>query len=240
VAIVNQAIVRRFWLNENPIGKHILIGRLPKPVEVVGVLGDVKNVSLAADPAPEVMLPFPQLPWAALNLSIRTSGDPHGLISAIRRQISAIDRDQPVTNVQTLEELVGAGSAEPRFIMVLLAVFSATALILAVVGIYGVIAYSVAQRSQELGIRMALGAARPHILKLVIGHGLSLTLAGILIGLAGSLALTRVMASLLYRTSATDPFTFAFCAAVFTLVAALASYLPARRASRIDPSAALR
>jgi putative ABC transport system permease protein len=229
VAIVNHALAARFWPNENPIGKHITIGRMAQPTEVVGVFGDIKNVSLAADANPEVMLPFPQLPWAALNLSIRTSGDPRSLVPAVRRQISRLDRDQPLTNLETLDELLESGSAEPRFTMLLLGIFSATALILAIVGIYGVIAYSVAQRTEELGIRMALGARRGDILKLVIGQGLVLTLTGIAIGLAGSLVLTRVL----------DPFTFALCAALFAAVAVVASYLPARRATRIDPAAAL-
>jgi len=239
VAIVNQALARRFWPNENPIGKHILLGRLPQPCEVVGVFGDLKNSTLAAEANPEVMLPFPQLPWAGLNLSIRTAGDPHSLIPVVRHQIAMIDRDQPLTKVQALEELVESGSAERRFTMFLLGIFSGTALILAMVGIYGVIAYSVAQRAHELGIRMALGAAREDILKLVIGHGLALTLTGIAIGLAGSLALTRVMASLLYQTSATDPYTYTICALIFITVALIASYIPARRAMRVDPAAAL-
>jgi putative ABC transport system permease protein len=239
VAIVNQAFARRFWPNENPIGKHIVIGRMPRAAEVVGVFGDLKNSTLAAEPNPEVMLPFPQLPWAALNLSIRAAGDPRNLIPAVRHQIAMIDRGQPLTAVQTLGELVESGSADRRFTMFLLGIFSATALILAMVGIYGVIAYSVSQRAQELGIRIALGAAREDILKLVIGHGLALTLTGTAIGLAGSLALTRVMASLLYRTSATDPFIFTICAVIFITVAIVASYIPARRAMRVDPAMVL-
>jgi ABC-type antimicrobial peptide transport system permease subunit len=175
-----------------------------------------------------------------LNLSVRAAGDPRGLISAIRRQVALVDKDQPLTSVQTMEELVGSASAQPRFTMLLLAVFSATALILAIVGIYGVIAYSVAQRTGELGIRMALGADRDDVLKLVVGHGLRLTLIGIGIGLAGALALTRLMSSLLYQTSATDPIAFVVSALLFTVVAVLASYLPARRATRIDPTDALR
>jgi putative ABC transport system permease protein len=240
VAIVNQAAVRRYWPNENPIGKHILLGQRPLPVEVVGVFSDLKNVTLGDDASPEVILPFPQLPWPLLNLSVRSAGDPHGLISAIRRQVSEVDKDQPLTDVQTLEELVGSASQQPRFTMLLLGVFSATALILAIVGIYGVIAYSVAQRTQELGIRIALGADQGDVLQLVVGHGLGLTLTGIVIGLAGAFALTRLMSSLLYQTSATDPIAFGASALLFTAVALLASYLPARRATRIDPTDALR
>ena len=240
VAVVNQALVRRFWPNVNPIGKHISLGQRPEPVEVVGVFGDVRNFALTGSTNPEVMLPFPQLPWRWLNLSVRTSGDPKSLIPAIRRKISEVDKDQPLTNVQTMSELVGSASAQPRVTMLLLALFSATALILATVGIYGVIAYSVAQRRQELGIRMALGAGQDDVLKLVVGQGLVLTLTGIGIGLAGALVLTRLMSSLLFQTSATDPLAFAVSALVFTAAAVAASYLPARRAARIDPTEALR
>jgi putative ABC transport system permease protein len=240
VVMVNQAIVRHFWPNENPIGKRIYLGQIPKPAQVVGVLGDIKNGSLAQDTDPEVLLPFPQLPWASLNLTVRTWQDPHTAISAVRRQISAIDKDQPVTNIQTLEEVLESASAQPRFTMFLLGIFSATALILAVVGIYGVIAYSVAQRTQELGIRMALGAAKGDILRLVIGHGLLLTLSGVAIGTIASVALTRVLSSMLYKTSATDPVIFSGSALLFLMAALIASYLPARRATRIDPTDALR
>ena len=240
VAIVNEAVVRRYWPNDNPIGKHILLGQRPQPVEVVGVFSDLKNVTLGDDASPEIILPFPQLPWPLLNLSVRTAGDQRNLISAIRRQVSEVDKDQPLTDVRTMDEVIGSASAQPRLTMLLLGVFSATALILAIVGIYGVIAYSVAQRTQELGIRMALGADPGDVLKLVVGHGLGLTLTGIAIGLAGAFALTRLMSSLLYQTSATDPIAFAVSALLFTAVALLASYLPARRATRIDPTDALR
>jgi predicted permease len=193
VAIVNQAVVRLYWPNENPIGKHILLGQRPLPVEVVGVFSDLKNVTLGDETSPEVILPFPQLPWPLLNLSIRTAGHPRSVLSAIRRQVSAVDKDQPLTDAQTMEELVGSASQQQRFTMLLLGVFSATALILAIVGVYGVIAYSVAQRTQELGIRMALGADQGDVLKLVVGHGLRLTLTGIAIGLAGAFVLTRLI-----------------------------------------------
>lgn len=238
VVMVNQALVRHYWPHENPIGKHIL--GFGKPQVVVGVLGDIKNGSLAQDTIPEVFLPFPQMPWAALNLTVRTTQDPHRIISAVRGQISAIDKDQPVTDIKTLEEVLESAGAQPRFTMFLLAIFSATALILAIVGIYGVIAYSVAQRTQELGIRMALGAAKADILRLVIGHGLLLTASGIAIGLIASVAVTRVLSSMLYQTSATDPVIFSGSAALFLVVASIASYVPARRATHIDPTDALR
>jgi putative ABC transport system permease protein len=240
VAIVNQALVRRFWPNENPIGKRLWLGSLPNSFDVTGVFGDTKNVNLATAPQPEVFLPFPQLPWALLNLSLRAAVDPHSLISAARRQLSTVDKDQPVTKVQTMDELLESASAQPRFTMFLLGVFSATAFVLAIIGIYGVMAYSVAQRTAELGIRMALGAAKGDILRLVIGQGLSLTSIGLVIGFVASIALTRVMSGLLYQTSATDPITFTASAVVFTAVAIVASYLPARRAARIDPTHALK
>ncbi len=239
VVMVNQAVVRQYWPRENPIGKRIYMG-FAKPAQVVGVLGDIKNGKLAKDTIPELFLPFPQMPWAALNLTIRTTQDPHGLISAVRAQISAIDKDQPVTNIKTLEEVLESAGSEPRFTMFLLAIFSATALILAIVGIYGVIAYSVAQRTQEMGIRMALGAAKADILRLVIGQGLLLTLSGVAIGLIVSVALTRALASMLYRISATDPITFLSSAVLFLAVALIASYVPARRATHIHPTEALR
>lgn len=240
VVMVNQTLARRFWLRENPIGKHILLGRATTPAEVIGVLGDVRNASLAADVSPEIYLPFPQLPWASMNLVVRTVGDPHALVSAVRGRVLAIDRDQPVTAVATMEEMMEQAAAQPRFTAWLLSALAAIALLLAVVGIYGAIAYSVAERTQEMGVRMALGAGRTDILRVVLRQGLLLALSGTAVGLAASLGLTRLLQSQLYRVSATDPSIFAGCAVVFAAVAALASYLPARRAMRVDPMAALR
>jgi putative ABC transport system permease protein len=240
VALINQRMARRFSPNENAIGKRIWVGNLPDPVEVAGVLGDVRNSGMAVAPDGEVFLPFPQLPWTFLYLSVRTTVDPHSLISAVRHEIAAVDRDQPVVEIHTAEELLEASQGQTRFMMFLLSVFSAAAFMLAVVGIYGVIAYSVAQRTQELGIRIALGATRGDILRLVIGNGLILTLSGIAIGTAASAALTRLMTSLLYDTSATDPLTFVTSAVLFTAVAAAASFIPARRAAAVDPMEALR
>jgi putative ABC transport system permease protein len=240
VALVNQSIVRQFWPNQNPLGKRVVIGNLPKPFEVVGVLGDVKNDSLALAASAEVYVPYPQLASPLLYLSVRTPLDPHSLASALRAQIAAADPEQPLTEIQTMQERLELASASPRFNMLLIGVFSAAAFILAVIGIYGMIAYSVAQRTQELGIRIALGAEKFDILRLVIGSGLALTLAGIAIGLAGSIALTRLMSAMLYETSATDPVILCASAALFLAIALLASYLPARRATRIDPTEALR
>jgi len=239
VVLVNETLARRFWPNQDAIGKKVWVGR-QETAYVVGVLGDVKNISLAADTNPEVFLPFPQLPWAHLNLSVRTDGDPTRLITAVRGEIARIDKDQPVTGVQTLDEVLDASAAERRFTMTLLGAFASTALILALVGIYGLVAYSVAQRTGELGIRIALGASRGDILRLVVGQGLRLTLYGVAIGVAGSLALTRVLADMLYRTSATDPLTFVLSGALFNAAAVAATYRPARRATRIDPTEALR
>ncbi len=240
VIMVNEAAARRYWPNQNPIGKHILLGRMPQPIEIVGVLADVRNINLAADTQPEIYLPYAQLPTSSMNLVVRTSGDPHNLVNAIQAQVFEADRDQPVTAVRTMDEILEDGAAQPRFTTSLLGGLSLTALILAIVGIYGVIAYSVAERTQEMGIRLALGAARGDIFRLVLRQGLALASVGIVIGLAAALALTRLMESLLYRVSVTDPLTFGGGAVLFTLVALLASYVPARRATKVDPVVALR
>ncbi len=240
VAIVNQTAARKFWPGENAIGKRIWIGNLPNPYEVVGVIGDTKNRGVAVPPGPEVFEPYPQLPFLMIQMNVRTSADPHTVESAIRARLESVDPDEPVTDLRTMDEYLETLSAPARFTTVLLGIFSAVAFVLAVVGLYGVIAYSVAQRQQELGIRIALGAAKRDIFRLVIGGGLTLTAAGIVIGIAGSIALTRVMGKLLYQTSATDPATFAACALLFTATALAASYIPARRAAQIDPTSALR
>jgi putative ABC transport system permease protein len=240
VAMVNETLARRYWPRENPIGKHIWLGRQPLPCEVVGVLGDVRNTSLAADVNGEIYVPFAQLPWGSMHLVARTEGDPQEFAGVLRAAVLAVDKDQPVTEVRTMENVLAAGAEEPRFTTTLLGGLAAMALILALVGIYGVIAYSVAERTQEMGIRVALGAARGDILRLVLRQGMGLAIAGIAVGLAGSLVLTRLLATMLYRVSATDPLTFAAAAALFVCVAALASYVPARKATRVDPMIALR
>ena len=239
VVIVNQALARRFWPNENAIGKHIIVGR-QAAAEVVGMASDVKNNGLAVDAQPQLYLPFPQLPWRNMNLLVRTAIDPHQLVATLRQQVDAVDPDQPITQVQTMDELLATFRAQPRFTVFLLSSLSSMALILAVVGIYGVIAYTVAQRRHELGIRMALGAERNHVLRLIVARGLFLTTAGIVIGLIAALASTRVMSSLLYQVRARDLPTFALASVLFLLVGIAASYIPARRAMSVDPREALR
>ena len=240
VAIVNETLVRRYWPHENPIGKHLRLGRMVLPTEVVGVAADVNNLSLAAAPEAEVYVPFPQRPWASMNLILRTAGDPHNWAGTARAAVAAVDRDQPVTAVNTMEEVLATSTAPQRFSVFLLGVFSVTALVLAAVGLYGAIAYSVAERTREMGIRIALGAAAGDIQRMIVGQGLVLALAGLGIGTVAALALTRLMAGLLFQVSAADPASFAASALLFAAIAALASYLPARRATRVDPTEALR
>jgi len=239
VVIINEALARRFYPNQNPIGHHLVMGRQTAS-EIIGVAGDVKNSGLAQDPQVQLYFPFSQIPWGNMNLLLRTAADPHDMVASVRAQISAADADQPVTDIRTVDELMDNSRTQPRFAMFLLAIFSATAIVLAVVGIYGVLAYSVAQRRQELGVRMALGAKKSDILKLVVRQGVQLTAIGIVIGLIAAAALTRLMSSLLYKTDAWDATTFVMAPLIFLLIGSLASYLPARRAITVDPTEALR
>jgi predicted permease len=240
VLMVNQTLARRFWPNQNPIGKRIVVGRATEGSEVVGLLGDIPNNGVATDTRAEIYIPFAQLPWASMNLLVRTAGDPRGYVAAVRRTVLAIDRDQPVTKVMTMEEVLADGARQPRFVTTLLGGLAAIALVLAMVGIYGAVAYSVSQRTQEMGIRMALGAERRDIVRLVLRQGMAPAGVGILVGAAASLALTRLMAKMLYHVSTTDPVTFVAGALLFAAVAMLASYLPALKATRVDPVVALR
>jgi putative ABC transport system permease protein len=239
VVIVNDALARRFWPNENAIGKHIVVGRQPA-VEVVGVAGDIRNSGLAVDSQPQLYLPFAQLPWGNMNLLVRSAIEPYQLLSSVQKQIYSIDPDQPVTAVQTLNELLDVSRSQPRFTMFLLAALSAMALILALVGIYGVLAYMVALRIPELGVRVALGADKADILRLIVGRGLFLTSIGVGVGLIVALSTTQLLASLLYKVDVRDRATFILLPAIFMLVGLAASYIPARRAMRVDPSEALR
>ena len=240
VVIVNESFARRFWPGQNPLGKGVTIGRWPQPAQVVGVSADVRNKGLAQGAQAQLYIPFAQLPWTNMNLLVRTASSPASLTSAVRAQIYALDPDQPVTNIQTVDDLIGQSRAQPRFTLVLLGAFSATALALALMGIYGLLAYSVAERRQEMGIRLALGAHRADILLLVVRKGLVLAAAGVAIGLAAAFMLTHLMASMLFRVGAHDLATFVLAPLVFLGVALVACYLPARRATKVAPAQALR
>ncbi|HEY2470129.1 MAG TPA: ABC transporter permease [Terracidiphilus sp.] len=235
VVIANESFARQFWPGQQAVGKKIAIGRRPEPALVVGIAADVKNRGLEKDPQAQLYLPFPQLPWSDMNLLVRTDLPPQNAIGSVREQIGAIDASQPISDVQTAAELIDSSRAQPRFMMLLLGGFSATALVLAVVGIYGVLSYSVAQRRQEFGIRVALGAHPGDILHMVMRQGLCLAVAGIAAGMCAALLLSKLLESALYRTSSRDLATFVLAPIVFLAVAALASYLPARRAMKVDP-----
>ena len=240
VLVVNETFARQFWPGQDAVGKHVVVGRWPQPAEVIGVAQDVRNKGLAQAPQPQVYIPFPQLPWSDMNLLVRTAVPPQTLVSAIRAQIAAVDPDQPITSVQSVDDLMDSSRTQPRFLMLLLTAFSITALALAVVGIYGVLAYSVAQRWQELGIRMALGAERSDILRLVVRQGVMLAMFGVALGLVAALLMTRLMSSVLYKVGSHDLMTFALAPVLFLAVAVLTSYIPARRATTVDPTVALR
>ena len=240
VLVVNETFARQFWPGQNPVGKRVTVGRWPQPGDVIGVAQDVKNGGLGRRPQPQVYVPFRQLPWSNMYLLVRTAVPPLDLTSAVRAQIFAIDSDQPVTSVLTAQDLMDSSRTQPRFIMLLLGLFSITALSLAVIGIYGVLAYSVAQRRQELGIRIALGAQNNDILRLVLSQGLTLAGIGVVIGILAALLLTRVMSTLLYEVKTRDLLSFAVAPMLFLAVALLTSYIPARRATRVDPMSALR
>jgi len=243
--IINESLARHFWpgypTSLNPIGQRLLIGGVnPKPAEIVGIIADVHQALETASWPDSVYVPFAQNAYASSMLAVRTSGDPLSFTRAIREQVLAMDRDQPIAAVQTMDTMVDEEIGQRRLLVTLLGSFAAMALLLALIGIYGVIAYSVAQRTQEVGIRRALGAQQGDILRLVMGQGFVLAIAGITLGLGGAFALTRVISTLLFQISATDPATFAGMAVIFLVIALAASYIPARRATRIDPMAALR
>jgi putative ABC transport system permease protein len=239
VVVINETLARSFFADEDPVGKHLVIETDEKaPYEIIGVVADVRHRSL--DTGVYQMMYVPTLKVSNNNLVIRTASDPAGFAAAVRQQVAAIDPDQPVSTIRTMTDVLSESVAQQRFRTMLLAGFAGVALLLAAVGIYGVISYSVTQRTHEIGVRMALGAQRRDVVRLVVRGGLALTLLGVCLGLAGSFALTRVMSGLLFGVSATDPLTYAGITALLTAVAFLACYLPARRATKVDPMVALR
>ena len=242
VVVINEALAQRFWPDEEAIGKRLGF-RAKEPQiwhEVVGIVGNVKHRSLDADPKPELYFPYSQYPGTFMTLVARTASDPVNAITAIRNQVLALDADQPVFDIKTMNERLSKSIAVSRFIMLMLGAFATLSTLLAAVGIYGLMAYTVAQRTHEIGVRMALGAEASDVVKLVLGQGLKLVVAGVGLGVAGALSLTRLMQSLLFNLSATDPLTFIVISTILAGVALAACFLPARRATRVDPMVALR
>jgi putative ABC transport system permease protein len=240
VVILSEALARRLWPYEDPIGKRITVSRNSQPGEVVGVVGEVKNNKLEADSMLQIYTPFPQRPWPSMTFVVRTTGDPLGMAAAARNQLFALDKDLPVTGMQTMEQVVAASKSQPRFTTRLIGGFALLALLLAAFGVYGVMSFSVAQRTREIGVRMALGAQGSVVLKLILRQGMALTFLGVGLGLGGAWALTRLIKGMLFGVSETDPATFVFIALLMTGVAWLACWIPARRATKVDPLEALR
>ncbi|MGB9465997.1 MAG: ABC transporter permease [Candidatus Acidiferrum sp.] len=245
VAIISQAVARRFFHDKNPIGQTINIGVGPPsggPVwrEIIGVVGDVKDDGLGEAATMTVYEPYTQIAWSEMSLFLRADGDLSQIAGTIRRQVILVDKDQPVADISTGDQLIAEAVAQPQLRTLLLGLFAGLALVLASLGIYGVMSNTVAQRTHEIGVRMALGAGQNSVLRLVLSNGMRLTLLGIALGTAGAFGLTRLMKGFLFHVTPTDPATFVEVAVFLFLVALLASYIPARRATRVDPVVALR
>ncbi|HKQ80161.1 MAG TPA: ABC transporter permease [Blastocatellia bacterium] len=242
VALINETLARRYFHDEDPIGRRLSVtfGDEPAMREIVGVVGDVKHRGLANESGSEVYVPYPQLPLVGMNIVARTAGDPLNVVAAVRNEAFAVDRNQPVANIRTMEQYLADSSARPRFNTVLLGLFAALALALAVIGIYGVMSYFVTQRMHEIGLRLALGARSGDVSRMIVRQGMALTVGGLAIGLALAFAATRLLTKLLYGVGPTDPLTFVVISSLFALVALLACYIPARRAAKVDPILVLR
>jgi len=242
VVLISELAARRFWPGEDPIGKPVAVGQggFNGRAEVIGIVGDVRYGQMDEPPIPDVYISYLQSPRSSLIVYARTAGDPRALAGAVRQQVHELNRDLPVFDIKTMNERIREATSKARFSAILLAVFAAIALALAAVGIYGVMSYLVTRRTREIGIRMALGARQRDVLKLVVRRGAGLALAGIALGVAGALAATRVLATLLYEVKPDDPQVYVAIAVVLAAVALAASYIPARRAAWVDPSSALR
>ncbi len=241
VAVINEGLARQYWPNENPVGRFIEMGAFGAGrCEIVGVVGDIRQTNLGDAPAPGIYVPYTQeiMPWQ--TLVIRTKNDPMAIAAQIRHEVAALDPGQPVARVATMDQLKAMSTASPRFRTFLLGSFAGVAMLLSATGIYGVMAYVVSRRTNEIGIRMAIGAEPASILRLVVGESMTLALVGASLGLGGAYAVTRVMKGLLFGVTSTDPLTFAGVTLLLCFVALVATYIPARRASRVDPLVAIK
>lgn len=242
VMVINQTMARDYWPHENPIGQRVTMKDWGPPLtgEIVGVVGNVKTNGLDVAVGPMIYWPYFQFPQLFNTIVVRSEGDSLHLVPALKGAIWAVDKNQPISKTETLDQILAESLARRRLYMVLLGVFSCAALLLAAVGIYGMVSYSVSQRTHEMGIRLAIGAEPRDVLLLVLGQGARVALQGIAVGIAAALVLTRLMSNLLFGVSATDPLTFAGVALLLTLTTLVTSYIPARRAMRVDPMVALR
>jgi putative ABC transport system permease protein len=243
VIIIDEEFARRYWPGEEAVGKRIRLGtdKEAPVLTVVGVVGRVKMEGLSQDSKRvQGYFSFAQMPFSGMTVIARAGSDPNQLIAAMRRQVKALDPDQPIYNIRTMNEIRSDSVAPERLNLTLLSIFAGIALVLAIVGIYGVMSYSVTQRTHEIGIRMAIGAQPRDVFKMIIGQGMMLALIGVAFGLAGAFGLTRLMATMLFGVEPTDPATFAVIAVLLTLVALVACYIPGRRATKVDPVVSLR
>lgn len=254
VGVISWSMAQKYWPNQNPVGVRIVVYRLvvasslketrvqfnPEQLEIVGVVGDVRQLGLDTPPSPEIYMPFAQWPSDEMSLILRTKSEPSSLIPIVEKTVWSVDSDQPVTSIRSMDQLMAADAASRRFVLQLIGTFALIAIVLATVGLYGVVSYWTRQRTQEIGIRMALGADKHDVLKMVLGQGLRLTLIGLAIGIGGALVLTRFMLSLIYDIRSTDPLTFVMVSLILSSVALVACYIPAHRAANIDPMQTLR
>jgi putative ABC transport system permease protein len=240
LTIISNNLAERLWPGEDPVGRSMLVGDGHRPYQIIGVVGDVRGLQLADAPEPTMYFHYRQFGWRTMTLALRATGDPNNLTAAVRAKVAEIDIEQPVFEVRSMQDLVGQASAAPRMNTGLLGLFALLALTLAAVGVYGVMSYAVEQRTNEIGLRMALGAQTGDVLRLIVGQGLWLVGIGAIAGVLGAIAATRVLGNLLFEVSPTDPLTFAVGVVVLTAVAALSCYVPARRAMSVDPMQALR
>jgi putative ABC transport system permease protein len=243
VTLISKALAQRYFPNQDPIGKRLNFGFPPDPGiarEIVGIVGDVRDVSLGQAPGPMMYVPYAQAPFWGANLVVKSTLSPSAVAAAIRQEVRKMDKDLPVTNVAKMPDLIDASVSQQRFRAFLLGLFAAMALVLAATGIFGVISYSVSCRTNEIGIRVALGASRGAILRMVLRETLLLAFAGLALGVPSALVASRLVGHMLFGISANDPETLAAVAVTLAAVAAFAGYVPARRAMRVDPLVALR